>query len=79
VKAVLPVKKKRNVELTEKEKPYNRRHRRQRVIIEHTICKIKKFGIMGTKYRNRLKRYDVMSDIVSGLIKYIIKHSDCNI
>jgi hypothetical protein len=32
VKAVLPVKKKHNIELTEKEKIYNKRHRRQRVI-----------------------------------------------
>ena len=30
---------------------------------------------MGNKYRNRLKRYDVMSDIVSGLVNYRIIHS----
>ena len=75
IKAVLPVKKKRNTDLTEKEKMYNKRHRKQRVIVEHTICRIKKFGIMGTKYRNRLKRYDVMSDIVSGLVNYRIIHT----
>ena len=75
VKVVLPVKKIRNVELTEKEKIYNKRHRRQRVIVEHTICRIKKFSIMGNKYRNRLKRYDTMSDIVSGLVNYRITHS----
>ena len=67
MKIVLPIKKKRNIELTKKEKRYNKRHGRQRVIVEHTICRVKKFGIMGNKYRNRLKRYDVMSDIVSGL------------
>jgi hypothetical protein len=39
-----------------------------RTVIEHTICKIKKFGIMGTKFRNRLRRYDHASDIVSGLL-----------
>lgn len=72
VKAVLPVKKKRNTNLTEKQKIYNKRHRRQRVIVEHTICRIKKFNVMGSKYRNRLKRYDVMSDIVSGLVNYRI-------
>ncbi len=72
VKVVLPVKKKRNIELTKKEKIYNKKHRKQRVIVEHTICRIKKFGIMGSKYRNRLKRYDVMSDIVSGLVNYRI-------
>lgn len=75
LKAVLPVKKKRNIELTKKEKRYNKKHSRQRVIVEHTICRIKKFGIMGSRYRNRLKRYDVMSDIVSGLVNYRIIHS----
>ena len=75
LKAVLPIKKKRNIELTKKEKRYNKRHSRQRVIVEHTICRIKKFGIMGNKYRNRLKRYDVMSDIVSGLVNYRIIHT----
>lgn len=76
VKYSLPVKKKRNIELTEHEKEYNKNHSRQRVIIEHTICRIKKFCIMGTKYRNRLKRYDHISDIVSGLVNYrIMKNS----
>jgi DDE superfamily endonuclease/Helix-turn-helix of DDE superfamily endonuclease len=74
LKAVLPVKKKRNIELTRTEKRYNKKHSRQRVIVEHTICRIKKFGVMGSRYRNRLKRYDVMSDIVSGLVNYRIIH-----
>jgi hypothetical protein len=75
MKVVLPIKKKRNIELTQKDKTYNKRHRRQRVIIEHTICRIKKFGIMGNKYRNRLRRYDGISDIVSGLVNYRIRHT----
>ena len=70
--AVLSIKKRRNLELTDKEKIYNKRHCRQRVIVEHTICRIKKFNIIGNKYRNRLKGYDMMSDIVSGLINYVI-------
>ena len=74
IKAALPVKKKRNIELTKKEKRYNKKHSRQRVIVEHTICRIKKFGIMGSRYRNRLKRYDGISDIVSGLVNYRIIH-----
>ena len=74
LKAVLPIKKKRNIELTRTEKRYNKKHSRQRVIVEHTICRIKKFGIMGNKYRNRLERYDGISDIVSGLVNYRIIH-----
>ena len=30
---------------------------------------------MASKYRNRLKRYDGISDIVSGLVNYRIIHS----
>jgi hypothetical protein len=74
VKVVLPIKKKHNIKLTKKEKRYNKKHSRQRVIVEHTICRIKKFGIMGSRYRNKLKRYDGISDIVSGLVNYRIIH-----
>ena len=72
VKYSLPIKKKRYMELTEEQIEYNKNHSKMRVIIEHTICRIKKFCIMGTKYRNRLKRYDHISDIVSGLVNYRI-------
>lgn len=78
VKYSLPIKKKkRNTVLTKEEKEYNKNHSKMRVIIEHTICsRIKKFCIMGTKYKNRLKRYDRISDIVFGLVNYrIMKNS----
>ena len=54
VKYVLPIGKKRKSE----EKRYNRKHSKLRVIVEHTISRIKKFGIMGTKFRNKLGRYN---------------------
>lgn len=75
VKYSLPIKKKRYMELTQEQIEYNKNHSKIRVIIEHTICRIKKFCIMGTKYRNRLKRYDHISDIVSGLVNYRIMNS----
>jgi hypothetical protein len=75
VKYSLPIKKKRYMKLTEEQIEYNKNHSKMRVIIEHTICRIKKFCIMGTKYRNRLKRYDHISDIVSGLVNYRIMNS----
>ena len=78
VKYNLPVKKKkRNTVLTKEEKEYNKNHSSLRVIIEHTICRIKKFCIIGTKYRNRLKRYDHISDIVSGIVNYRIMKAYC--
>ena len=37
---------------------------------EHAIGRMKKFKIMGSIFRNRLKRYDDMTSIVSGLINF---------
>ena len=73
VKSVLPFRKKRKKgELSDEEKKYNRMHSKLRVIVEHTVSRIKKFGIMGTKFRNKLGRYDHASNIVSGLVNFRI-------
>ena len=72
VKYVLPFRKRRKSELSKEEMRYNRKHSKLRVIAEHTICRIKKFGIMGTKFGNKLGRYDHASDIVSGLVNFRI-------
>jgi hypothetical protein len=73
VKSVLPLfRKKRKSELSDEEKRYNRKHSKLRIIVEHTVSRIKKFGIMGTKFRNKLGRYDHASDIVSGLVNFRI-------
>ncbi|MBV9179494.1 MAG: hypothetical protein JO297_20895 [Nitrososphaeraceae archaeon] len=54
-------------------KRHNRKHSKLRVVVEHTLSRIKKFGIMGTKFRNKLGRYDHhASDIVSGLVNFRI-------
>ncbi len=42
----LPFKKKRNQELSQKEKEYNKNHSGKRIVIEHTICRLKKYRIM---------------------------------
>ena len=68
VKSVLPVRKKKNVVLSGEETIFNRKHSQLRMIVEHTICRIKKFGIMSWKFRNRLRKYDNVSDIVSALL-----------
>jgi DDE superfamily endonuclease len=77
VKSVLPFRKSRKKsELSNEEKKYNRKHSKLRVIVEHTVSRIKKFEIMGTKFRNKLKRYDNASDIVSGLINFRIMQNN---
>ena len=54
----------------------NKNHSRLWIIVEHTICKIKKFGIMGTKFRNKLRRYNNISDIVSGILNFRVLQSN---
>jgi hypothetical protein len=76
VKYVLPFRKKRKRELSDEEKRYNGKHSKLRVIVEHTISRIKKFGIIGTKFRNKLGKYDHVSDIVSGLVNFRIMRTN---
>jgi hypothetical protein len=76
VKSVLPIKKKKNTSLSNDDMRYNKNHSRLRIIVEHTICKIKKFGIMGTKFRNKLRRYNNISDIVSGILNFRVMQSN---
>jgi DDE superfamily endonuclease len=49
---------------------YNKKRFILRIIVEHKICKIKKFGTMWTKVRNQSRRYNNVSDIISGLLNF---------
>ncbi len=76
--SALPYKKKRNQqELSAEEKEYNKFHSKKRIVIEHTICRLKKYRIMNDVFRNRLRNYDKVSDIISGLVNYrILNHQN---
>jgi hypothetical protein len=56
------------VELTSEQKEFNKKLSGERVVVEHAISRLKKFRIMAHEFRNRLKHYDVMTDIVCGLV-----------
>jgi hypothetical protein len=56
------------VELSCEEKEFNRWLSGERVMVEHAISRLKKFRIMAHEFRNRLKHYDAMTDIVCGLV-----------
>jgi hypothetical protein len=76
VRYVLPIKKKRKKKLTKKQKRYNRKLAHERAVVEHTIARAKKYGIMRTRFRNNLKRYDRASSIVSGLVNFRIMRAN---
>ena len=71
----LPIKKEKDHELTIEQKEYNRDHSAKRIVIEHAICRIKKYRIVNDVFRNRLRKYDRISDIVSGLVNYRIMNT----
>ena len=70
----IPHRKKRNMlQLSTEQKEYNQSHSKKRIIIEHTtICRLKKYRILADIFRNKLKKYNKVSDIVSGLVNYRI-------
>ncbi|MER5174897.1 MAG: transposase family protein [Candidatus Nitrosocosmicus sp.] len=71
--SALPYKKKKyQEELSQEEIEYNKIHSKKRIVIEHTICRLKKYRILADVFRNKLRKYDRISDIVSGLVNYRI-------
>ena len=74
--SALPYRKKRNQELSQEAIEYNKSHSRKRIVIEHTICRLKKYRIVAEVFRNKLKKYNKVSDIVVDLINYRIMNSN---
>jgi hypothetical protein len=54
--SALPCKRKRNQILSQEEIDYNMIHSKKRIVIEHTISRLKKYRIMSDVFRNRLKK-----------------------
>jgi hypothetical protein len=68
----IPNRKERNLDLSPEERYYNKDHSKKRIVIEHTICRLKKYRILSDVFRNKLRKHNKVSDIVSGLINYRI-------
>jgi len=70
--SALPYKKRYQEDISQEEKEYNKIHSKKRIVIEHTICRLKKYRIMRDVFRNKRRKYNKASDIVAGLINYRI-------
>ncbi len=59
---------KRNLELSAEEKEYNKSHSIKRIVIESIPSSVdwKKYRIMSDVFRNRLRKYNIISDVVAG-------------
>jgi DDE superfamily endonuclease len=65
VKSVLPFRKKRTEKKKKKselneENKHNTKHRKLGIIAEYIVSRIKRFEIMGTKFRSKLGRCDML-------------------
>src|SRR4030066_2417008 len=60
-------------ELTPDQKSFNKRLSKDRVVVEHTFSRLKKFRLMAEEFRNSLKHYDTMTDIVCGIVTFRIE------
>lgn len=61
IKAKIPIKRTRwKTELTLREKIFNTRLSRKRIVIEHTLAQLKKFRILAEKYRNAKEQYSLI-------------------
>jgi hypothetical protein len=56
------------MELTGEQKAFNQKLSGERVVVEHTISRLKKFRIMADRFRNRLKYYDAVTNMTCGLV-----------
>jgi len=59
-------------ELSPEQRAFNKELASERVVVEHTNSRVKKFQIWGGEFRNRPRFYDLMTDIVSGLVNFRI-------
>jgi hypothetical protein len=79
--SALPIKRKnpgrgkrgmRGPELSPEQKTFNKELSKERIVVEHTFSRLKKFHIWVDEFRNGLKHYDKATDIVCGLINFRI-------
>ena len=67
MEVVLPIRCKLGKKLSPEEMEINRLQSSIRIRVENAIRRIKTHRIMGDRYRNPLKKYDSINDIVCGL------------
>jgi hypothetical protein len=63
----IPKKPSKHHPLTASEKRRNRRLAKRRIVVEHAISRVKKYQVIGSKYRHREKEYDQVWRTVCGL------------
>jgi len=66
-KIEIPIKKPKGKDLTKEQKQFNKRLSKRRIIVEHTIGKMKIFQILSQRFRNPLSKHSLIFKNVSGI------------
>ena len=67
-KIFLPKKRSKNHPLSKEEKVENTQKAKERIKVEHSIGQMKKFKIIGEKYRKQTKKLHIKTIIIAGLV-----------
>lgn len=63
----MPIKRHKNQKLSTEEKMYNRNLSSSRILVENVNRRIKRFKIMGERYRNKRQRHALRMTIICAL------------
>jgi hypothetical protein len=69
----IPIKSSKNHKLTKREKAFNKRLARDRVVIEHVNAKIKTFKSMSYPYRNHCRRHLLRMSLICSIINFELR------
>jgi len=62
-----PIKKKKNKQLTDGQKSFNKQFSRSRITVEHVFAHLKKFNILNHKFRNNINNYNLIFKNIAGI------------
>ncbi|MBE9042010.1 transposase [Oscillatoriales cyanobacterium LEGE 11467] len=68
--SITPQKKKPHQSLSKEDKQTNQALARVRVKVEHSIQRLKRFGILSERYRNRRRRFSLRVHLLAGIINF---------
>ena len=68
----LPYKASKHHPLTEKQREDNKKHAKRRIAVEHVFAHLKKFRILGNRYRNPIGRYNLTFKNIAGLRNFVL-------
>jgi IS5 family transposase len=70
-----PIKKFKGKSLSRKQKDFNKRLAKERIVVEHVHRRLKIFRILSSRYRNRRRRFGLRLNLIAGIYNYELRLS----